>query len=181
MRKSLICGLLILSCFFVKAQQVNAAAEKSGMKAFFSMQAIDAYQKSSQSKVKDFFQYAELLTDDSLSEKLKSQIVQNIISLFKNKEMNTIDFTVTERKLIPLNILLQKLTGEKNIHFSVVNESGSKTLFADYWLNSYDVLVTKGNISETITVRQKIYFTPVEKHFGAASKEVWSILLGEME
>ena len=181
MKKGLIYCLLILYCCFVNAQQASTAEEMSGMRAQFSMKVIDAYQKSSQSKVKDFFQYAALLSDNSLSDELKLQIEQNINSLFISKEVNIIDFTSTERKIIALDKFLLRLKEEKNVRFIILNETKSKTTFSDYWMNSYDVLVTKGTISETISVHHKIYFSPMEKQFGSSSKEVWNILLGEIE
>ncbi len=174
--------IIILALFFsyaVFAQDSNSSS-KQGMKANFSTASIKAYQKNSFSKISDFYQYLEILSDASAPKPLKNQVRENINSLFANQEIELVDFTSQKLERITLEKLLQKLENEKNIQFTVKEENTNETS-NDYWLNSYMLEITREKQSVKIPIRQKVNFYPQEKQFGNTAKQVWTITLGEIQ
>lgn len=179
MLKKIIIFLALFFSYAVFAQDSNTASGQ-GMKANFSKVSLKAYQENSFSKIKDFYQYLEILSNSSTSESLKNQVKENIYSLFAGKEIQLLDFSSQTPEKITLEKLLQKLEKEKNIQFALKEEITNKTV-EDYWLNSYTLEITKGGKSEKIPILQKVNFYPQEKKFGNTTKQVWTITLGEIQ
>ncbi|MBC8882517.1 hypothetical protein H9X57_01080 [Flavobacterium piscinae] len=69
------------------------------MKANFSAETLQAYQESSFSKVNDFYEYAQLLTNPTISNDLKEEIITAIFSLYKeNYNASIINFLSSEKE-----------------------------------------------------------------------------------
>ena len=169
--------MFLLFTFSVFGQNVNTPAS-SAIKANFTMASVKAYQESATLKVEDYYQYLTLLSSESTSETLKTEIKTTIYSLFESENIKVIDFTSTENATISLNELIDKITN-KNYLFSVSNFENS-IVATDYWTTQYQLTITQNKIPMKFQYYQKIGFKPVVKAFGTTKKEVWTLFLGEV-
>ena len=169
--------MFLLFTFSVFGQNVNTPAS-SAIKANFTMASVKAYQESATLKVEDYYQYLTLLSSESTSETLKTEIKTTIYSLFESENIKVIDFTSTENATISLNELIDKVTN-KNYLFSVSNFENS-IVATDYWTTQYQLTITQNKIPMKFQYYQKIGFKPVVKAFGTTKKEVWTLFLGEV-
>ena len=169
--------MFLLFTFCVFGQNVNTPAS-SAIKANFTMASVKAYQESATLKVEDYYQYLTLLSSESTSETLKTEIKTTIYSLFESENIKVIDFTSTENATISLQELIDKITN-KNFSFSVANFENS-IVSTDYWTTQYQLTVMQNKISMEFQYFQKIGFKPVVKSFGTNKKEVWTLFLREV-
>ena len=169
--------LFLVGTFSVFGQNANTPAS-SAIKANFTMASVKAYQESATLKVEDYYQYLTLLSSESTSETLKTEIKTTIYSLFESENIKVIDFTSTENATISLNELIDKITN-KNYSFSVSNFENS-IVATDYWTTQYQLTITQNKIPMKFQYYQKIGFKPVVKTFGTTKKEVWTLFLGEV-
>ncbi|MBE9576747.1 hypothetical protein [Flavobacterium proteolyticum] len=169
--------MFLLFTFSLFGQNVNTPAS-SAIKANFTMASVKAYQESATLKVEDYYQYLTLLSSESTSETLKTEIKTTIYSLFESENIKVIDFTSTENATISLNELIDKITN-KNYSFSVSNFENS-IVATDYWTTQYQLTITQNKIPMKFQYYQKIGFKPVVKTFGTTKKEVWTLFLGEV-
>jgi hypothetical protein len=170
---------LLFSFWFGTAQ--NAGFSKKSMKASFSVETLQAYQESSFSKVNDFYEYAQLLTNPSISNDLKKEIKTAVHSLFKENDASTINFLSSKKEKIALAELLNLLENEKNIRFKTKKRDEKVQFFNDYWINHYYLEIDRNKQITIIEIKQKVYFSEGFKSFGENQKEIWSVYLGEME
>ena len=169
--------LFLVGTFSVFGQNANTPAS-TAIKANFTMASVKAYQESATLKVEDYYQYLTLLSSESTSETLKTEIKTTIYSLFESENIKVIDFTSTENATISLNELIDKITN-KNYSFSVSNFENS-IVATDYWTTQYQLTITQNKIPMKFQYYQKIGFKPVVKAFGTTKKEVWTLFLGEV-
>ena len=148
--------MFLLFTFSVFGQNVNKPAS-SAIKANFTMASVKAYQESATLKVEDYYQYLTLLSSESTSETLKTEIKTTIYSLFESENIKVIDFTSTENATIENSIVA-----------------------TDYWTTQYQLTITQNKIPMKFQYYQKIGFKPVVKAFGTTKKEVWTLFLGEV-
>ncbi|RXR32615.1 hypothetical protein EQG68_07245 [Flavobacterium piscinae] len=175
----LLFGLLFFS-FFGFAQ--NAGFSKKSMKANFSAETLQAYQESSFSKVNDFYEYAQLLTNPTISNDLKEEIITAIFSLYKeNYNASIINFLSSEKEKISLAEFLKLLENEKNIQFKTKKKKEKVQFFNDYWINHYYLEIERNKQITIVEIKQKVFFSENLKSFGENQKEVWSVYLGEMK
>lgn len=174
----LFIGFLFFSIFGF-AQ--NADFSKKSMKANFSVDALQSYQESSFSKVNDFYEYAKLLTDPTISNDLKKEIITAIFSLYKENNVSIINFLSSEKEKISLAEFLKLLENEKNIQFKTKKKKEKVQFFNDYWINHYYLEIERNKQITIVEIKQKVYFSENLKSFGENQKEVWSVYLGEME
>lgn len=169
--------MFLLFTFSFYGQNANTPAS-TAIKANFTMASVKAYQESATLKVEDYYQYLTLLSSESTSETLKTEIKTTIYSLFESKNIKVIDFTSTENATISLQELIDKITN-KNFSFSVANFENS-IVSTDYWTTQYQLTVMQNKISMEFQYFQKIGFKPVVKSFGTTKKEVWTLFLREV-
>lgn len=169
--------IFLLFTFSVFGQNVNTPAS-TAIKANFTMASVKAYQESATLKVEDYYQYLTLLSSESTSETLKSEIRSSIFRLFESEKVMVIDFTSTENAVISLHELIEKITN-KNFSFAVDNFENS-IVAADFWTTQYKLTITQNNKVIELYCFQKIGFKPVVKTFGTTKKEVWTLFLGEV-
>jgi hypothetical protein len=159
------------------AQSTNSNSQKT-MKNTFSMASIDAYRDNSLLKVTDFYQYLNLLADTSTPEDSKSQISENILSLY-GSDMEVADLTVLGGEKITLSTLIQKVKNS-GMRFAVIREVNNR-IYDQYWQVVYLLEMTYNSKPHNIGIVQKIYFRPIQKQFGNTEKEVWQATLGPFE
>lgn len=174
----LLIGLLFYSIFGF-AQ--DAGFSKKSMKASFSVETLQAYQESSFSKVNDFYEYAQLLTNPTISNDLKKEIKVAVHSLFKENDVTMVNFLSTKKEKISLTEFLNLIENEKNIRFKTRKKNEKVQFFNDYWINHYYLEIEQNKQITIVEIKQKVYFSENLKSFGENQKEVWSVYLGEME
>lgn len=175
---NLLIGLLFFTVFG-KAQDTGFS--KKSMKANFSMEVLNAYQESSFAKVNDFYEYAQLLTNPTISNNLKAEIKTAVLSIYKKNDISIINFLSAEKERMSLYQFLTLLEKEKNIRFQPKKANDKVQFFNDYWINHYYLEIEQNKQITIIEIKQKVYFTESLKLFGENQKEVWSVYLGEME
>jgi|SRR5690606_11919846 len=177
--KTYIFTLFILFSGFGFCQ--NKELRSNVISANFSTTEIGAYQESAEKKIEDFYSYLNLLSDKTVSEKAKVEIKENIFLLFKDKRVGIIDLLYKESSKISLSELLD-MVENLTIHFTLIRKKQAQPeLYNDYWLSEYSVEVALNEGKFVKKISQKIYFSPKNKKFGNAYKEVWEIKLGEIE
>jgi len=172
--------MILLSIFLCS----NARAQSNGMKqtgiqAVFSEKSIKTYQEISMDKVSELYQYLTVFSDKSSNVELKKQLRENIFLLFSDNNIKIYDFLSPEKKLINLPLLLDKIEN-KSCQFTLKPTNNSTEPDFNYWINQYSITIKNGNSEYDFLVNQKIYFSPNEKSFGAKSKTIWDIKLGEV-
>lgn len=187
MNKKFLFIVIFLGSFFVNAQDVvkESVSEKKSATAMslnkrFSAKVLNAYQENSKTKVEDLFSYFQMLTDASLNDDLKKEVVKNINLLFQNPNTMVIDFTSDSFDKITLQQFIQKLLISEPILFSVSDESRYDSVEYQSWKTGYTVSRTKSGIVTKTKIVQKVYFYETPKMFGEESKVVFSTILGEM-
>lgn len=187
MNKKFLFIVVFLSSFLINAQDVvkESVSEKKvattiSLSKRFSAKVLNAYQENSKTKVEDLFSYFHLLTDATLNDDLKKEVVKNINLLFQNSNTLVIDFTSDSFDKITLQQFIQKLLISEPILFSVSDESKYDSVEYQSWNTGYTVSRTKSGIVTKTKIVQKIYFYETPKMFGEETKVVFSTLLGEM-
>lgn len=187
MNKKFLFIVIFLGSFFVNAQDVlkESVSEKKSATAMslnkrFSEKVLNAYQENSKAKVEDLFSYFQMLTEATLNDDLKNEIVKNINLLFQNPNSMVIDFTSDSFDKITLQQFIQKLLISEPILFSVSDESRYDSVEYQSWKTGYTVSRTKSGIVTKTKIVQKVYFYETPKMFGEETKVVFSTLLGEM-
>ena len=187
MNKKFLFIVILLCSFFVNAQDVvkESVSEKKSASTMslnkrFSAKVLNAYQENSKTKVEDLFSYFQMLTDASLNDDLKNEVVKNINLLFQNPNTMVIDFTSDSFDKITLQQFIQKLLISEPILFSVSDESRYDSVEYQSWKTGYTVSRTKSGIVSKTKIVQKVYFYETPKMFGEETKVVFSTLLGEM-
>lgn len=187
MNKKFLFIVILLCSFFVNAQDVvkesvseKKAASTMSLNKRFSAKVLNAYQENSKTKVEDLFSYFQMLTDASLNDDLKNEVVKNINLLFQNPNTMVIDFTSDSFDKITLQQFIQKLLISEPILFSVSDESRYDSVEYQSWKTGYTVSRTKSGIVSKTKIVQKVYFYETPKMFGEETKMVFSTLLGEM-
>lgn len=187
MNKKFLFIVILLCSFFVNAQDVvkesvseKKAASTMSLNKKFSSKVLNAYQENSKTKVEDLFSYFQMLTDASLNDDLKKEVVKNINLLFQNPNTLVIDFTSDSFDKITLQQFIQKLLISEPILFSVSEESRYDSVEYQSWKTGYTLSRTKSGIVTKTKIVQKVYFYETPKMFGEETKMVFSTLLGEM-
>lgn len=187
MNRTFLFIVVFLSSFLVEAQssmnesvKEKKAASTISLNKRFSSKVLNAYQENSKTKVEDLFSYFQMLTDASLNDDLKKEVVKNINLLFQNPNTMVIDFTSDSFDKIPLQQFIQKLLISEPILFSVSEESRYDSVEYQSWKTGYTVSRTKSGIVSKTKIVQKVFFFETPKRFGEETKVVFSTLLGEM-
>jgi hypothetical protein len=187
MNKKFLFIVILLCSFFVNAQDVvkesvseKKAASTMSLNKRFSAKVLNAYQENSKTKVEDLFSYFQMLTDASLNDDLKNEVVKNINLLFQNPNTMVIDFTSDSFDKITLQQFIQKLLISEPILFSVSEETKFNSVEYQSWNTGYAITRTKSGVVTNIKIIQKVYFYKTPKVFGDETKEIFSTLLGEM-
>jgi hypothetical protein len=179
-RKFFIMLPLLFSLSFF-GQSASGEARKD-MKSNFSRAALGAWQQHSLDKARDYFQYLEMLANETTSEALKAQLKENIYALFYSRNTMVIDITTADKAPVTLEDLLSKMDKfNRPLKINLKRKRLSNYFSDDSWMNIYTLEIAVDNNIMVNDVSQKIYFVPQVKDFGGKKKETWSILLGEME
>lgn len=160
---------------------IATSSKKITLDKKMNFRVLNAFQSNSKSKVKDLFGYFQLLTDATVDDDLKKEVITTVQQLYKNTNTKVIDFTSESRELIPLQQFLQKLLISEPILFSISEETNYSSVTENSWATSYTVTRTKSGVTSKIKVNQTVYFFDENKQFGTSTKLVQSTYLGEMQ
>jgi len=174
MRYFIVIAFFFCNC--LAAQEANNTMIKNDIKANFSVKVLEAYEENSFLKVKDLYQLLEIYSAKNSSEALQKQIKENIYSLFKENVLVS-DFFTSDK--ITIEKLLEKIAS-KGLKFELQNIQKEATS-SNFWTASYALTISRDKEILQKNIQQKIYFYPEEKSFGNKRKEIWSILLGEIQ
>lgn len=177
--KKISCIVFLLCCFFVKGQQANTSYVQT-LQNRMSVKVLAAYQENTSNKVVDLFSYFQMLTDATLNDEVKKEVVTSINLLFNNQNPSVIDFTSEEKNSIPLQILIQKLLVSDPILFKVSEELKYDSLTDTGWNTTYVIKRTKANTSNYVYTSQTVSMLFEDKKFGDNSKTIWTTFLGAM-
>ena len=147
----------------------------------YAIKMLEDYQENARTKVEDLFVYFQMLTDASLTDDLKKEVVKNIKNSFQNQNPEVLDFTLEVNDKIAVNALIEKLLFSEPIIFKVMHTRQNNSETALSWKTNYTVTRVKSGISQNIKVTQLVYLFEQNKAFGKTSKEVTITFLGKME
>lgn len=169
----------------VQAQsyETGASAKKAAQVSLsqkYAPKMLEDYQDNANTKIEDLFSYFQMLTDASLTDDLKKEVVKNIKNCFQNQNPEVMDFTSSTNDKILLNLLVEKLLFSEPILFKVTNgwQNNETTLS---WKTNYTLTKTKSGVSQNLKVSQLVYLVEQNKTFGTTNKNVTVSFLGKME
>ena len=177
----LMFGHLVQSQSVSEKKTVEVAVSQVSLSKKYAAKALEDYRENGKSKIEDLFAYFQMLTDASLTDALKKEVVLNIKNCFQNQNPEVIDFTSETNDIIKLDLLIDKLLFSEPIVFKVsdVGQNNSETALS--WKINYIVTRVKLGTSQNIKVSQLVYLFEQNKVFGTASKNVTVSFLGKME
>ena len=166
--------ILLLAC-----TQLSLAQE-AGTRSL-SQKAMDAYALKSESKVREFFNYLELLSDPKLNDDMKAQTISEALSLFKDNAAITDNIFDKKRSPIALKTLMKEASSKKKkITFTVSAFNAmlqDQTPTQQKWQITYELTV---NDTATITITQDFLVIYEDKQFGKTIRKVWNTFLGTL-
>lgn len=174
---------LFLICFYAKAQSVSAKTGKEAkvnLSANFSALTLNAYQDASKNIIEDFYQYFQLLADTSASLSLKKEITESIYLRYKNRNTFVSDFTLSGNQKIELSLLINKILSLPALTIELEKLSLNSAISGDSWVVNYNLKVNNGQETVTHKLAQTVFLTQQIKAFGTKKKNVWAMLLGEI-
>jgi len=180
-----IAALLFGYC--AKAQSVNqkqtaeTAISQAVLSKKYAAKLLEDYQENARTKVEDLFVYFQMLTDATLTDDLKKEVVKNIKNCFHNQNPEVVDFTSERNEKIVLNALIDKLLFSEPIIFKVSDAWQNSSETALSWKTNYIVTRLKSGVSQNIKVNQLVYLFEQNKVFGKTNKEVTITFLGKMD
>lgn len=142
----------------------------------FSTAALAAYQDNGDGKIRDFYQYLNLLSDTEDVE-LKVQLQQSIYALFEDRNVVVQDILSETTAKIPLSYLLENVFGRK-IKFALLVTKPSDQIKRDFWTDDYSLQVSSPERTKTMRLSQVVYLRTKSKQFGESVKSVWNLSLG---
>lgn len=178
--KKISCLLFLWCCFFVNGQSASNTTNVQTLQNKMSVKVLTAYQENASTKVADLFSYFQMLTNSSLTNDVKKEVVTNINLLFNNQNPLVIDFTSDGNDLISLQKLIQKLLVSEPILFKISEEIRYDSLTDKSWNDSYIVARTKLGVTKYIYTNQTVFMVMQDKKFGENFKTIWTIFLGAM-
>ncbi len=169
---------------YAQAQSANekkSAASQIRLSQKYAVKVLEDYHENAKTKVEDLFAYFQMLTDASLADDLKKEVVQNIKNCFQNQNPDVIDFTSETNDKIKLDSLIDKLLFSEPIILKVTNAWQISSESSLSWKTIYTVTRVKSGVTRNIKVSQLVYLFEQNKVFGSTSKNVTVSFLGKME
>lgn len=178
--KKISCLLFLWCCFFVNGQSASNATHVQTLQNKMSFKVLSVYQENTSNKVVDLFSYFQMLTDVSLTDDVKKEVITSINLLFNNQNPMVIDFTSESNKTILLQKLIQKLLVSEPLFFKVSEEIRYDSLTDKSWNDNYIVTRTKFRDAKYFYINQTVFMLMEEKKFGENTKIIWITFLGFM-
>jgi hypothetical protein len=159
---------------------INAAAQASShstiqditnISKIHSTIALKAYQTKGMDKIKDlYYMLAKWSTEQDTA--VRQAYKENIHALLLQD--NTFIYDVRTKQLKKISEILSNAATIMDVVLK--NEKISKTT-EDYWIVQYTII--SSGTTTTTTVEQKVFLKNSNKQFGATTKKVWQLSLGD--
>ena len=170
--KILIALLFLLS--------VPAMAQDAGpAKRQVAAKTLMAYEAKSKSKVAEFYNYLELLTDPKLDAEMKMQVKAQAKKLFNDEKVLVVDVFSKKLSLVTLESLLQTAASQKEKYsFTITDFKPVRSIRnSESWTLHY-----KLNYKNSTTVVEQAYFLEdAIKDFGTQTQVVTIAYLGDIK
>ncbi|MFP9099985.1 hypothetical protein ACLI09_13125 [Flavobacterium sp. RHBU_24] len=170
--KILIALLLLLA--------LPAAAQDAGpAKRQMAAKMLMAYEAKSKSKVAEFYNYLELLSDPKLDTEMKMQVTLQAKKLFGNEKTMVADVFDKKTKLVTLDALLQTAASQKEKYsFTITDFKPARPIGnTESWTLRYRLNYK----NSTIAVEQGYFLEDIVKDFGTLTQVVTSAYLGDIK
>lgn len=177
--KNVLYLLLLLYMPLLFSQSVATTSGKVALNKRLSPMVLEAYQLQTDDKVTDLFYYLNLLTNPTVSDEAKKEVVANIRLLFKNQTVMVPDFTAAKPDMISLQLLTDKLLISEPIVFTVSETRKCSSVSWDSWLSTYKITRQKAGEESVFKIMQTIYMQ-VQPGLSGQANESWETRLGEM-
>lgn len=172
--KPIIYILLLISAHLGFAQQ---AVDRP----LSSKKAMDAYAIKSESKIKEFFSYLELLSDPKLNAEMKAHTTNEALSLFKDSELTIDNIFEKKQASITLKTLLKQAALQKGKITLTVSDFNvmlqNQTPVQQEWQATYKLAVNEN----TVIITQHFFVIYEDKQFGKTTRKVWNTYLGALK
>jgi len=167
--------LLLLTAQLLTAQSAQVRTNT------LSAKAAEAYAIKSESKVNEFYNYIEILSDPRLKQDMKLHTAKEAMKLFQSEGIVIPNIIDKVHRDITLADLLEQISSYKNKLSIKVNFFNSfpetKSDGREDWNLAYEVEI---NGRLTVTVTQKFHIVLEDKKFGKTVQKVWNTYLGEI-
>ena len=160
-----------------------------------SLASLKAFEVRASQKLKDVYDYAQIILDPSIEKSFKNQAKQMMLALFDN-EGTTIEITLNENEkpqAIPIKNFINNLlnTNSPKPIFDIKDIKPSKEIRKYNKDNAYRGQLTflqtiyRTDNSKPVIIQfgkmtASYFIIRVKKEFGASTKEVWEVLLGNI-
>lgn len=172
--KTYISIIVLFLCTVVSAQSVTQS------NTALSSKAMEAFSHKAETKVEEFYNYLQLLSDKSVNNEMKLHTANEIKKLFTDKEVTLVDIYNTSGTGITLDKLLENaLSAKQKNYFTIKGFTGKpiqQISEKQQWLLSYEVSV---NGSKYLKIEQDFFIIYENKKFGNTVKPVWNTYLGK--
>jgi hypothetical protein len=141
---------------------------------------IKAYEIKSESKVNEFYNYLELLSDPKINTEMKAHTSAEALKLFQSTAITVSNIFDKANTNIALKDFLEQVTRQKNVKFKLEGFSSHQdkhTATKQEWDLNYNLII---NSKKTYTIRQKFFIVQEDKKFGNTTKKVWNTYLGDL-
>ncbi len=158
---------------------VSAQSANQGNTAL-SSKAMEAFSHKAETKVEEFYNYLQLLSDTSVNNEMKLHTANEIKKLFTETEVTLADVYNTSGTGITLEKLLENALSAKQKKIFTIKDFTAKSIQQtsekQQWLLSYEVSV---NGSKYFRIDQDFFIIYENKKFGNTVKPVWNTYLGK--
>lgn len=172
--KTYISVIALFFCAVVSAQSANQN------NTALSSKAMDAFSHKAETKVEEFYNYLQLLSDKSVNNEMKLHTANEIKKLFTDTEVTLVDVYNSSVKGITIDKLLENAISAKQKNSFTIKGFTAKpiqqTSEKQQWLLSYEVSV---NDSKYFRINQDFFIIYENKKFGNTVKPVWNTYLGK--
>lgn len=172
--KTYISIIVLFLCAVVSAQTANQSNTS------LSSKAMEAFSHKAETKVEEFYNYLQLLSDKSVNNEMKLHTANEIRKLFNTPEVNLINVYSPAGADITLEKLLENALSAKHKNSFTIKGFTAKTIQQtpekQQWLLSYEVSV---NGSKYFRINQDFFIIYENKKFGNTVKPVWNTYLGK--
>jgi len=170
--KILIALLLLFS--------IPAIAQDAGpAKRQVAAKTLMAYEAKSKSKVAEFYNYLELLTDSKLDTEMKTQVKAQAKKLFSDEKKLVVDVFNKKQALVTLDALLQAAASQKEKYsFTITDFKPTRAVGnTESWTLHYKLKYK----NSAVVVEQTYFLEDVIKDFGTQTQVVTMAYLGNVK
>jgi hypothetical protein len=157
-----------------------------------SAASLKAFETRASQKLKDVYDYTQMMLDPSIEKSFKMEAKQMMLALFESSE-NKIEITLQKNggpQAIPIKDFTENAIGKTsaNFHFKIQNITTSLEITRNKTykgLISYTHTLYRIENSQPVIIQQgpmtsEYHIKKIKKKFGASEKEIWEVLLGDI-